>query len=226
MTDDPRRLRSLCLRTEDVVLLRLALGIALRIIGGLLVVLGVGNAMAWMGAALRGGVFSASLADLFFAFGRPATDVLAGVAVILLAGPLSRRLAPATTPAPACPACGYHVTSLADGRCPECGYAVSPLRDGPPTATERLARAHGWVAAGLRLLGLAVAAFGAGRFTLQGLSDMLLVVPTAGEQFRIDREMVWSVILIVLGLLAFGLADRLARTALLGLRQDPRPKDD
>lgn len=224
MTDDRQRLRALQLRTEDVVLLRVLVGIVLRIIGGILIVWALGEGMSWVGFSMQVQLWQASIADLFFTFGRPVANALTGVVVLAWAGPLARRLVPHAITRPRCPACGYHATTLADGRCTECGYAISPVRDGPLSSTDRLVLARSGIAAGLRLVGMAITAWGVGQFVLQGIGDILSAPPSSTAQYQGDRRMLWAVIVIALGISTYALAEKLAGAALAGIGRTPKRK--
>ncbi|MEQ8845004.1 MAG: hypothetical protein RIB58_09135 [Phycisphaerales bacterium] len=226
MTDD-QRLRALDLRTEDVVLLRTVAGVALRIAGIVLGTLGVVRGVELSGLVAQGGFFtSLASGQVAVFFVGPVLLAGSGVVLVVFAGRITRRLIPHRLPTHRCPGCDYTITTLDAGRCTECGYLISPLRDAPRSASDRLLVARSIAATVVRLAGIAAIVYGVGRLVLVAAADLLLEARSRAEDYAIGREMLWIVITIVLGLLAFGLADRLARTALLGLRQDPRPKDD
>ena len=226
MTDDRQRLRALELRTEDVVLLRVLVGIALRIIGGLLVLSAMSQTFLWVSLYVQSRSGRRSLLDLVLTFGQPTVYACAGIAVFVLATAIARRLVPHALAKPGCPACGYNITSLANGRCPECGYEVSPLRDGPLSAMDRLLLARSAIAAAMRLLGIVLVGLGIARFALEGLSDLILGAGTYGNQYRSDRELLWGIILVVVGMTVYALAEKLAGVAMRGIaRHVERPSE-
>ena len=225
MTDD-QRLRALDLRTEDVVLLRVIAGVALRIVGIPLAAWGaseVVRTLAWMlqptgfGAPAPGQV-------LVFVAG-PGLLALTGVVLVAMGGPMSRRLIAHRVPAARCPGCRYTITTLDAGRCTECGYLISPLRDAPRSASDRLLVARSIVATGVRLCGIGLLIYGIGRLLLHALADVMLEVRPLVEEYEASRQMLWWGIALVLGLLTFGLADWIARIALLGLKRGNGPKE-
>ena len=217
MDDNRRRLRSLELRSEDVQLLRVIVSVVLRLIGALLVLWSAGYLVTWTGFWSKNQLSQASVSDLFLTFGQPLTYTFVGIAILFSADAVSRWLVPHTVSKPRCPACRYEITSLADGRCPECGYEVSPLRDGSLTPHDRFVLVRSANAAGIRLLGMVLVAYGMSVFALYGLSDLLLSAEPYSERYRGDRRMLWSVILVVLGIVVYALAEHLARVALMGI---------
>lgn len=225
MTDD-QRLRALDLRTEDVVLLRVVAGVALRIAGIVIGTLGVVRGVEMSGFVAQGGFFGGlASAQVVLFFVGPVLLAGSGVVLVAFAGRITPRLIPHRLPTHRCPGCDYTITTLDAGRCTECGYLISPLRDAPLSASDRLLVARSIAATVVRLAGIAAIVYGVGRLVLVAAADLLLEARSRAEDYAIGREMLWIVITIVLGLVAFALADRLARTALLGLQRAPRPKD-
>jgi hypothetical protein len=212
-----RRLRSVEMRSEDVVLVRHLLAIALRLIGALLGVVAVAEIVSISAFALQPGWGGPTGLDLVGFYGGPTITLTAGVLAFVLSGALARRLAPARVPRPCCPACGYQLTTLDDGRCTECAYELTPARDGPMSSTDRVLFVRSLVATGVRLVGIGVGFYGVGQFALLGLTKFMLFTPALAEQYLADRSLLWSVVLIVLGIAAYALAEWIARVALLGL---------
>lgn len=212
-----RRLRSLELRSEDLVLVRVLLAIALRVIGGLLCVLAVAESIMVSAYVWQPGWGGPSTLDLTAHYGGPAVKIVAGVFAIVMAVPLARRLVPARVPKPHCPACGYQLTTLDDGRCTECEYELTPARDGPMSSVDRLLFTRSLVATVARIAGIAIAYYGVGRFALLGLTKYMFFTPSLAEQYVADRDLLWSVVLIALGIATYALAEWLARVAFLGI---------
>lgn len=217
---DEQRLRALDLRTEDVVLLRTVAGATLRIAGIILGALGVVRSVELSGMIARIGAFGGfASGQVAMFFVGPVLLAGSGVALIALAGRIARRLIPHRLPAARCPGCGYTITSLDAGRCTECGYLISPLRDVPRSAIDRHLLARSIVAIIVRLAGIGLMLYSIGRLVLAGIADVLLEARPRAEDYAAGREILWLVITLVLGLIAFALADRIARIALLGLRR-------
>lgn len=226
--DSRRRLRSIELRSEDLVLVRLVLAVALRVIGALLCVIAVAQMVMITGYALQPGWGGPSTLELLALFGEPAIKIVAGLGAIIMAGTLARHLVPARVPRPKCPACGYELTTLDDGRCTECEYELTPARDGPMDSIDRLLLTRSFVATAVRIAGIAIGFYGIGRFALLGVSKFMLFTPSVTEQYLADRDLLWAVVLIALGITAYALADWLARVALLGIARKnggPAPSD-
>lgn len=224
MTDD-QRLRALDLRTEDVVLLRVIAGVTLRIVGIALAAWGVSSVVSISGWAMQAsslGVVSSGVITMYFA--GPSLLIVGGCVLVFFVGPITRRLIPHRLPAARCPGCGYTITTLDEGRCTECGYLISPLRDAPRSAADRLLVARTIVATAVRLGGIALLIYGIGRLVLQALADVMLEAQPLLEEYEASRQMLWWGIALVLGLLTFGLADWIARIALLGLKRGNRPE--
>jgi hypothetical protein len=220
MADDRetrRRLRSVELRSEDVVLVRMLLAIVLRVVGGVLLVLGLADAVSMTVIFMRPGAWSPSTIEIIGFYGDPAIRIIAGAVAFIMSGTLARRLAPARVPTPRCPACGYQLTTLDDGRCTECAYELTPAREGPMSSTDRLLLVRSLVATAIRVAGVVTVAWGVGRFVLLGLVELMAFTRPLAEQYRADRELVWSTVLIALGLTAYTLAEWLARVVLLGI---------
>ncbi len=229
-----RRLRSVELRSEDVVLIRVLLGITLRVVGAVLCVLGVSAVVTISGYVVQPGWGRPSTVEIVGLYGDPAIRIFAGLCAVFMAGPLARRLVPARVPTPHCPACGYQLTTLDDGRCTECAYELTPAREGPMSSTDRVLFTRSLVATAIRIAGIVVVVWGVGRFALLGLTKYLFFTPSLAEQYRADRELLWAVVLIGLGLATYGLAEWLARVALFGVGRKKRgpafndagPQDD
>lgn len=221
-----RRLRSLELRSQDVLLVRVLLAIVLRVVGAVLIVLAVANILRIAPYTLQPGIGMPSTLALVAAFGGPTIQIIAGLVAMIRAGTLARHLVPARVPRPACPACGYELTTLDDGRCTECEYELTPARDGPMNATDRLLLTRSCVATCMRIAGIAIGFYGVSRFALLGVTKFMLFTPSLAEQYLADRDLLWAVVLIALGITTYALADWLARITLLGLKEKgPAPID-
>lgn len=217
-----RRLRSLELRSQDVLLVRVLLAIVLRVVGAVLIVLAVANILGIAPYTLQPGIGMPSTLALVAAFGGPTIQIIAGLVAMIRAGTIARHLVPARVPRPRCPACGYELTTLDDGRCTECEYELTPARDGPIGSTDRLLLTRSYVATCMRIAGIAIGFYGVSRFALLGITKFMLFTPSVTEQYLADRDLLWAVVLIALGITTYALADWLARIALLGVARKDR----
>lgn len=221
--DTRRRLRSLELRSEDLVIVRVILGIALRVLGVVLCVFALSELITINGFIWQPGWGRPGTLEVLAYFGSPTLKLGAGLAAFFCTGFLVRRLVPARVPVPICPACGYRLTTLDAGRCSECAYELTPARDGPMSSMDRLLFARGIIATGIRLGGIVIALLGVGRFVTLGLTKYWLITPSRVDQYNTDRDLIWSVVLIATGVAAYGLSEWLARAAMLGIKRRPKP---
>ncbi|MEQ8316088.1 MAG: hypothetical protein RIE77_09455 [Phycisphaerales bacterium] len=221
--DTRRRLRSLELRSEDLVLFRVVLGVALRVLGAVLCILAASELITINGFIWQPGWGRPGTLEVLAYFGSPTLKLGAGLVAFFCTGFLVRRLVPARVPVPACPACGYQLTTLDDGRCSECAYELTPARDGPMGSMDRMLFARSIIATALRISGIVIALLGVGRFVTLGLTKYWLITPSRVDQYNTDRDLIWAVSLIATAVAVYGLSEWLARAAMLGITRRPRP---
>lgn len=220
---DQDRLRALDLRTEDVVLIRLLVGVTLRIIGVVLIAWSTAQIVGILGWALQPAMFGAAPAgQIAVIIAGPAILGVVGLVMVFATGTATRRLVPNRLPGQRCPGCGYTITTLDKGLCTECGYEVSPLRESPRSDMDRLLVARSIIAVLVRLIGIGILMYGIGRLVLQALADVMLYTPPLLEEYESDRQLLWWAIAIVIGLVSYALADWLARLSLFGIRRAAR----
>lgn len=157
-TPDPHqasRLRSVQLRTDELVRLRVLMVALMRLLG-ILVAL---SCMVPVGSWLAEGIADGDLWWLGYYWpriGLGAFLLVMGVGLFAFAGVLGVALVRHRPGPVACPMCKFELTTLDNGRCTECGYELSPAL--PPlgvSAHERVLAVRIVVFALVRLIALA-----------------------------------------------------------------------
>lgn len=125
----PARLRAVQVRSDDLVRLRLVFIAFVRLLGLAMACASIVPLGSWLAEGIQDG----DLWMVSYYWPRMVSGfalVAVGLALLFLGGPIGRTLMRARVGSVACPECGFHLTTLDNGRCTECGYGVSPALPG------------------------------------------------------------------------------------------------
>ncbi len=199
-TTDQDHARSLWLRTEDVVKLRLVLSAILRVLGIAMIPHNGYMAVMWV---VHGTYQQSSLGWILLWAGQSALLAALGAILAYFSPWLATRLVPARITSLRCPDCDYELTVLKDGRCTECNYLLSPLRPDPATPSERALMIRAVFTAIYRMIGLALAAWaihGLAWITLSAAFGMESMLDWfSQEEIAIDAFMLYRVLVAAMG---------------------------